>query len=60
MHKRRKDDMIKERYKILRSIGMDMLSSAFISVGNYLLQTQRGCIVVLFTVMEYDFDDEKK
>ena len=52
--------MIKERYKILRNIGMDMLSSAFISVGNYLLQIQRGYIVVLFTVMEYDFDDEKK
>ena len=52
--------MIKERYKILRNIGMDRLSSAFISVVNYLLQTQRGYIVFLFVVMEYDFDDEKK
>ena len=50
--------MLKERYKILRNIGMDRLSSAFISVGNYLLQTQRGYIVVLFTVMEYDFDEK--
>ena len=50
--------MIKERYKTLRNIGMDRLSSAFTSVVNYLLQTQRGYIVVLFTVMEYDFDEK--
>ena len=50
--------MLKERYKTLRNIGMDRLSSAFISVVNYLLQTQRGYIVVLFTVIEYDFDEK--
>ena len=50
--------MLKERYKILRNIGMDRLSSAFISVVNYLLQTQRGYIVFLFVVMEYDFNEK--
>ena len=50
--------MLKERYKTLRNIGMDRLSSAFISVVNYLLQTQRGYIVFLFVVMEYDFDEK--
>ena len=49
---------MKERYKILRNIDMDRLSSAFISVVNYLLQTQRGYIVFLFVVMEYDFNEK--
>ena len=51
--------MIKERYKILRNIRIDRLSSAFISVVNYLLQIQRGYIVFMFTVMEYDFNEKK-
>lgn len=45
---------MKVRYKVLRSMDCDWLSSCFIAMFNELLEVPKGTIVFMNVVVDYD------